>query len=185
MFRKPHRRLSWLALGLVTASVVVPTAAARVDQGVGYPTYPSAATAGAQADWTLGYPTYPSGPEAAVGSNVPDAFDRYLRNHVDDVSSNRVDDVSAKIELVRLGQRSVEVPGGYETIPVVQPPTTSPTDAIELVRLSPRDVSSPQLVDSGFQWGDAGIGAGIALGAMLLAGAALLATRHMGRPATV
>ena len=36
----------------------------------------------------------------------------------------------------------------------------------------------------GFDWGDAGIGAGSALVIVLLAGGASLATRHLNRPAT-
>jgi hypothetical protein len=44
-------------------------------------------------------------------------------------------------------------------------------------------VSTPQVVSSsGFDWGDAGIGAGLAL--VLLAGGAALATRHLGREQT-
>jgi hypothetical protein len=40
-------------------------------------------------------------------------------------------------------------------------------------------VSSP-----GFDWSDAGIGAGLALILVLAGGAALVATRHMGRTQT-
>ena len=46
-------------------------------------------------------------------------------------------------------------------------------------------VSTPQLVASpGFDWSDAGIGAGLALGLVLLGGGAFVATRHLGRPQT-
>jgi hypothetical protein len=40
-------------------------------------------------------------------------------------------------------------------------------------------LSSPKAVEPGFQWDDAGIGAGVGLGLMLLGGAAVVATRHM------
>jgi hypothetical protein len=37
----------------------------------------------------------------------------------------------------------------------------------------------------GFDWGDAGIGAGSVFAVVLIGGGALLATRHVGRPASV
>jgi hypothetical protein len=43
-------------------------------------------------------------------------------------------------------------------------------------------VSNPS---NGFDWGDAGIGAGTVFAVMLLGAGALLATRHVGRPASV
>jgi hypothetical protein len=63
-------------------------------------------------------------------------------------------------------------------------------DGVEITRTQPRSntadtLSVPQVVSSpGFDWGDAGIGAGIALGLVLLAGAAFQATRHLGRMQT-
>ena len=47
-------------------------------------------------------------------------------------------------------------------------------------------VSTPQVVRSGdgFDWGDAGIGAGILAGLVLLGAAGLLATRHLGKAQT-
>jgi hypothetical protein len=46
-------------------------------------------------------------------------------------------------------------------------------------------VATRQLVSSpGFDWGDAGIGAGVAVGLVLLGGAAVGARRHLGRPQT-
>jgi hypothetical protein len=47
------------------------------------------------------------------------------------------------------------------------------------------EVATPQLVSSpGFDWGDAGIGAGVALGLVLLGGAAFGATRQLGKAQT-
>jgi hypothetical protein len=43
-------------------------------------------------------------------------------------------------------------------------------------------VSNPS---NGFDWGDAGIGAGTVFAVMLLGAGALLAARHVGRPASV
>lgn len=51
-------------------------------------------------------------------------------------------------------------------------------NAIELIRTEPRTIEGPQTVAvPGFDWSDAGIGAGAALGAMLLGAVAVLATR--------
>ena len=58
------------------------------------------------------------------------------------------------------------------------------TGDIENVRLNPRTVSTPEVVSAGFDWGDAGIGAGIILGLVLAGGAAFLATRQVGKPQT-
>jgi hypothetical protein len=58
-------------------------------------------------------------------------------------------------------------------------------DLIENVRLAPRSVSTPELVSSpGFNWGDAGIGAGLIFGLVLAGGAAFYGTRHLGRAQT-
>lgn len=58
-------------------------------------------------------------------------------------------------------------------------------DVIENRRGAPSTISTPQVVSApGFDWGDAGVGAGIVLGLALLAGAALRTTRHLGKPQT-
>jgi hypothetical protein len=50
---------------------------------------------------------------------------------------------------------------------------------------SKRDVSGTRVVSSGgFDWSDAGIGAALALGLVLIGGAALVAIRQLGRPQT-
>jgi hypothetical protein len=52
----------------------------------------------------------------------------------------------------------------------------------------PQDIGEPiQVVSTsdGFDWGDAGIGAGTVFAVMLLGAGALLATRHVGHPAQV
>ena len=73
------------------------------------------------------------------------------------------------IEMVRLQPRS----------------TLRVSDAIEKVRVAPRVDSTPQSVASpGFDWGDAGILAGIVGGIALLGAAAFFGTRHLGRPQT-
>jgi hypothetical protein len=69
--------------------------------------------------------------------------------------------------------------------------TPQPVDATNVARpddrgerLSPSDGELPQVVaepSTGFDWSDAGIGAGMAVGLMLLALGAALATRHASR----
>ena len=57
-------------------------------------------------------------------------------------------------------------------------------DGVENVRVEPRGLDQPVLVvsdGSSFNWGDAGIGAGLAFAAILLAGAAALGVRQQGR----
>ena len=57
-------------------------------------------------------------------------------------------------------------------------------DGVENVRIEPRGLDKPVLVvsdGSSFEWGDAGIGAGLAFAAILLAGAAALSVRQYGR----
>jgi hypothetical protein len=56
---------------------------------------------------------------------------------------------------------------------------------LEKNRGEPSTVATPQLVSSpGFDWGDAGIGAGVAIGLLLLGGAAVSASRHLGKQQT-
>jgi hypothetical protein len=58
------------------------------------------------------------------------------------------------------------------------------SDRVENVRVEPRGLDKPVLVvsdGSSFDWGDAGIGAGLAFAAILLAGAAALSVRQFNR----
>ena len=63
-------------------------------------------------------------------------------------------------------------------------PSGSPSDKIEFVRTQPRSIGGPQVVAAGFDWKDAGIGAGLALTLVLLGVGAALASRHVGRAQT-
>ena len=73
----------------------------------------------------------------------------------------------------------------HDQIEVVraQPKATS-SDKIEFVRTQPRSIGGPQVVAAGFDWNDAAIGAGLALGLVLLGWGAAVATRHFGRTQT-
>jgi hypothetical protein len=63
-------------------------------------------------------------------------------------------------------------------------PNGTSSDKIEFVRTQPRSIGEPQVVSAGFDWKDAGIGAGLALALVLLGGGAALASRHVGRVET-
>ena len=63
-------------------------------------------------------------------------------------------------------------------------PNGTPSDKIEFVRTQPRSIGEPQVVSAGFDWKDAGIGAGLALALVLLGAGAALASRHVGRAQT-
>ena len=63
-------------------------------------------------------------------------------------------------------------------------PSGSPSDKIEFVRTQPRSIGEPQVVSAGFDWKDAGIGAGLALALVLIGVGAALASRHVGRSQT-
>ena len=63
-------------------------------------------------------------------------------------------------------------------------PSGSSSDKIEFVRTQPRSIGEPQVVSAGFDWKDAGIGAGLALALVLLGIGAALASRHVGRAQT-
>jgi hypothetical protein len=71
--------------------------------------------------------------------------------------------------------------GNYQGTPVAGATAVRPDDRV--VRFVP-EAGNPQVIaapSTGFDWSDAGIGAGSALGLMLLALGAALATRHSGR----
>ena len=63
-------------------------------------------------------------------------------------------------------------------------PNGTSSDKIEFVRTQPRSIGEPQVVVAGFDWKDAGVGAGLALALVLLGGGAALASRHVGRAQT-
>jgi hypothetical protein len=159
MFRKRNRILRRLVLGFAVAALVVPGAAmARVDEGgVGQPNSISELKA-SDNSFVAGVTDFPSKSQVKAGDyGMPRAMPS-------DYALQRGD----SIEIARLHERN----------------TVRPGDLIENVRLQPRTVSTPQVVSAGFDWGDAGIGAGILLGLVLVGGAAFYATRQVGKPQT-
>jgi hypothetical protein len=163
MWNRRHRWLRRFAGGLAFAALVVPTAQARIaeDTGIGV------------SDAYNGY-GYQHGTGVPVDQqNLVRPDDRAVR-----ISPQPVDSTLA----VRPDDRAVRItPQPVDSTIVVRPDDRS-------VRFTPapRGLGAPQVVaqpSSGFDWTDAGIGAGMALGLMLLALGAGLATRRVGRKA--
>jgi hypothetical protein len=179
MFRKRNRILRRLVLGFAVAALVVPSAAmARVDEGgAGQPNsvaeltkdnvlLPNGSTIGdlkasseSQSNgFVAGVTDFPSKSQVKAGDyGMPRAMPS-------DYALQRGD----SIEIARTHERN----------------TVRPGDLIENVRLEPRSVSTPQVVSTGFDWGDAGIGAGLLLGLVLVGGAAFYTMRQVGKPQT-
>jgi hypothetical protein len=153
------RRRNWLikriALGLAIAAFAAPVAQASVDVGTpGQPNSPAEIQAGDYEPFVTDFPSY---------ANVVDASDYGIpRPTATDYAISRGD----LIEVVR------------------STPNATPSDKIEFVRTQPRSTGEPQVVSAGFDWKDAGIGAGLALALVLLGGGAVLATRQLGRAQT-
>jgi hypothetical protein len=154
------RRRNWLvkriALGFAVAAIVAPVAQARVDEGIqGQPN--SSAEIIKSSDYKPFVTDFPS------YANVVDAADYGMpRPTAMDYAISRGD----LIEVVR------------------STPNATSSDKIEFVRTQPRSIGEPQVVAVGFDWKDAGIGAGLALALVLLGGGVALATRHVGRTQT-
>ncbi|HYY32808.1 MAG TPA: hypothetical protein VE693_04400 [Gaiellaceae bacterium] len=72
---------------------------------------------------------------------------------------------------------------GVEVVRTQPRSTLRSSDLIENTRVSPRN--PVEVVSaSGFDWSDAGIGAGLAIGLVLVGGVAFRATKHLGQPQT-
>jgi hypothetical protein len=107
----------------------------------------------------------PRGNTAPHGTTIPQQYGMPTAMP-SDYAANRLD----RIELARLQDRT-----GSDL---------RASDRVENIRVEPRGLDKPVLVvsDTGsFNWGDAGIGAGLAFAAILLAGAAALSVRQHGR----
>jgi hypothetical protein len=156
---RSNRRRNWfikrIALGFAVAAFTAPVAQASVEN-LGWPGVNPSDYAGAQtSDYQAFVTDFPSSQVNASDYGMPRAMPV-------DYALNRGD----QIEVVRA------LPSG------------SPSDKIEFVRTQPRSIGEPQVVSAGFDWKDAGIGAGLALALVLLGAGAALASRHVGRAQT-
>ena len=154
--RKQNRMLKRIVLGFAVLALVVPgTAVASVDE-LGA----SASGEKTYIPFVTDFPKYNAVVDNA-GSGTPVGVPHAGLN---DYLKSR-----DGIEMVRLEPRS----------------TLRDSDLIEQVRVSPREVSAPQVVASpGIDWGDAGIGAALAVGLLALGAAAFYSARHLGKAQT-
>jgi hypothetical protein len=171
---RSNRRKNWfikrIALGLAIAAVAAPVAQAKVDEGIqGQP------NAAKESFKPIPY-RWPSSADEVVLKGVA------YRPFVTDFPSSQVN--ASDVGMPRAMPVDYAVNRGDQIEVVRALPSGSPSDKIEFVRTQPRSIGEPQVVSAGFDWKDAGIGAGLALALVLLGGGAALATRHMGREQT-
>ena len=182
---RSNRRKNWfikrIALGFAVAAFAAPVAQARVDEGsatqakvensiVQAHTYQPVQANGYQA-FVTDFPSVPSGQVAKgiVNSDYPS-----LKPTV----------VASAYGMPRATPMDYAINRGDQIEVVRALPSGSPSDKIEFVRTQPRSIGEPQVVAAGFDWKDAGVGAGLALALVLLGGGAALASRHVGRAQT-
>ena len=123
----------------------------------------------------------------AAADAAPDAVDRYLRNNLP-LSRLALNDSThnASYDSLDLVGSQFDTSRFYDSLDLVgsQTQTGRFYDSPELVSSQPKPTPAPIAVGApGFDWADAGIGAGIAFGAMLLAFAAAFGVRSRGRVA--
>jgi hypothetical protein len=187
MWNRRHRWIRRFAAGLAFAALAVPTAQAGIveDTGIG--------SSGGQQDAEYNGYGYQQSPGVPVdGQNAEYNGYGYQQSPGVPVDGQNV--------AVRPDDRGVRVAPGNSQIDVAVRPddrgvriTPQPSSPQVVVSARPDDradrftpeAGNPQVIvaapSTGFDWSDAGIGAGSALGLMLLALGAALATRHVGR----
>jgi hypothetical protein len=200
MRRKKNRILKRLVLGFAVAALIVPSAAmAAVDEGgAGQPNSSAEVAKGAYVPFVTDFPKYEAVSSVTAGNYG------VTREMPSDAAAAAVAS-NLSIENVRLQPRTtsndIVVKAGPYGMPHATPtdwalmrgdgieiarlnPRSVVTADIENVRLQPRTTSTPEVVAAGFDWGDAGIGAGLVLGLLLIGGAAFYGTRHLGKVQT-
>jgi len=168
------RRRNWIlkriVLGFAVAALVAPAAAqARVDEGIsGQPNAASEISGVKSGDYVPFVTDFPSYANQSVkaDSGVQLADPKY--GQTQDVGGVQLADP-------KFGQADTRQVGM---------PRAMPSDYAK-AGVSLREVQVPQAVSgSGFDWSDAGIGAGLALGLVLIGAAAVRASRHLGKTQT-
>ena len=191
---RSNRRRNWFikrfALGLAIAAVAAPVAQAKVDEG-----------SSVQANGYQSFVTdFPSSSAVSTSSNqielvrveqprsTPSKVALAAGNQIELVrAQTRVtgsDVVAADYGMPRAMPHDYALSSGDQIEVVRSTPNGTSSDKIEFVRTQPRSIGEPQVVSAGFDWKDAGIGAGLALALVLLGLGAALASRHVGRAQT-
>jgi hypothetical protein len=169
---RSNRRRNWFikrfALGLAIAAIAAPVAQARIDEG-------SSVQASGYQSFATDFPYQsPSSGDALKGIAY--------RQFVTDFPSSQVN--ASDYGMPRAMPVDYALNRGDQIEVVRALPSGSPSDKIEFVRTQPRSIGGPQVVAAGFDWSDGAIGAGLALGLVLLGWGAVVATRHAGRAQT-
>jgi hypothetical protein len=164
-----NRRKNWilrrLVLGFAVAAIAAPVAQARVDEGgqLQKPVY---------VPWVTDFGGSVSTPSAAA--ELPNS----LAIRPDDRAVRGVQATSERLP-VRADDKVLNL----------DPTVGAEYNQFTYRRALPADYGAqPVQIASkadGFDWSDAGIGAGLAFGLMLLVAAATLSTRHISRPASI
>jgi hypothetical protein len=178
---RSNRRKNWfikrIALGFAVAAFVAPVAQASVDEGIpGQPNAPQIAE-GSQANFGAGPHSLPWGYKLHSGDQIELTRAEQPRSTGDSI-------VASDYGMPRAMPHDYALASGDQIEVVRSTPNGTPSDKIEFVRTQPRSIGEPQVVASGFDWKDAGMGAGLALALVLLGVGAALASRHVGRAQT-
>lgn len=174
------RRRNWMlkriALAFAVAAVAAPMAQAD-------PLEPGAT----KAEYIPFVTDFPS-PNLAHRGNVPQQSDfNPGAMHMPRVTPSDYAAYRDRVELARLNDRGkgadLRSLDGVENVRVVPDSNVRVLDRVEVIRTEPRGTSEPVLTasPSSFDWGDAGIGAGLSFAAILLAAAAALSVRQYNR----
>jgi hypothetical protein len=186
---RSNRRRNWLikriALGFALAAFAAPVAQARIDEG-------QIDSSGQKyQSFVSDFPSVQSTVNAAdygMPRALPSDYAKIRGDQIELVRSQPratgSDVVAADYGMPRALPSDYALSKGDQVEVVRAEPRSVSSDQIEFVRTKPRSIGEPQVVAAGFEWGDAAIGAGLALLLVVLGGGAVLATRHLGREQT-
>jgi hypothetical protein len=199
MWKKNRRMIKRLALSLAAAATLVPTAQARVDEiGTSVESETAYPTSVQPADRAEQFALRHVALNDSVGHlaiRPDDRADRFIRTDAIGISlvATRPDDRADRFtgtDGIGIGQVAAR-PDDRALRPMLQPATDYlGRPAAVILAEGPKwegnkPVDKVVVSGDGFDWADAGIGAGTLFGAVLLAGAALLLVRGNGRLASV
>jgi hypothetical protein len=187
---RSNRRRNWLikriALGLAIAAFAAPVAQAKLDEGSssgqsnGYQSFvtdfPSSAQTVNASDYGM--------PRALPSDYAQVRGDKIELVRVEQPRSTGDNIVAADYGMPRAMPSDYALASGDQIEVVRGLPQATSSDNIEFVRTQPRSIGEPQVVAAGFDWNDAAVGGGLALGLVLLGWGAALASRHFGRTQT-